>query len=409
MITDVVSQYAEEAAFLWTTRDRAVTAPHYSLKSLTTLDGRIEAHLDGLRIAGDAGWMLCRANLENAGPGEIFSLAVLAFGAGDRQRMLDVLTAGAVSLETQRGVVSALGWLEYQTVARWLGRLLGAQSSLHRAIGVAACAVRRDDPAAALTAAISDPDPVLRSRALRAVGEIKRRDLLDAVRDHLSDDDESCRFWAAWTLTLCRDRAGLPSLTQWLGQENRFGRSALQVSIRAMKLEEGRHWVRTMAKDPKLRRTAVVAAGALGDPAVVPWLIGLMESPELSRLAGEAFSMLTGVDLADRNLDQEGPAENEESNDESEIVSDPDKNDQLPWPRAELIDEWWKTHKGDFQHAPRYLIGQPLNARSARLVLEGGNQRQRAAAAIELALSAPEEVLFEVRARGADQRALLAG
>jgi hypothetical protein len=37
-------------------------------------------------------------------------------------------------------------------------------------------------------------------------------------------------------------------------------------------------------------------------------------------------------------------------------------------------------------------------------VLTVGNQRQRAAAAIELALREPDEILFEVRARGADQR-----
>lgn len=55
IIIDIVSQHAEEAAFLWLLRDRAVYAPHYSLADLSELDDRVEAHLDGLRIAGDAG------------------------------------------------------------------------------------------------------------------------------------------------------------------------------------------------------------------------------------------------------------------------------------------------------------------------------------------------------------------
>jgi uncharacterized protein (TIGR02270 family) len=407
VIVDILSQHAEEAAFLWTARDRAVSAPHYALKGLASLDERLDAHLDGLRIAGDAGWTTCRATLENAGPGEIFALAVLAFGTGDRQRMLDVLSAGCVSAETRRGLVSALGWLEYRTVSRWVGKLLGAKASTHRILGVAACAIRREDPAAVLTAAIEDPDPALRSRALRAAGELKRGDLLDGVRGHLSDEDESCRFWAAWTLTLCRHRGGLPSLVQWLGHESRFGRPALQLSMRTMTLEEGRQWIRTLAQDPALRHSAVVAAGALGDPACIPWLIGLMESPELSRAAGEAFSMLTGVDLVDKNLDQDGPSGSQEGDGQSEIVGSPADDEHLPWPRPELIDEWWKTHQGDFRHAPRYLAGRPIDERAVRQLLVTGNQRQRAAAAIELALTDPEASLFEVRARGSDQRALL--
>jgi hypothetical protein len=54
IIAEIVSQHAEEAAFLWLLRSNAVGAPHYSLKDLAKLDGRVEAHLDGLRVAGSA-------------------------------------------------------------------------------------------------------------------------------------------------------------------------------------------------------------------------------------------------------------------------------------------------------------------------------------------------------------------
>ena len=55
IIDEIVSQHAEEAALLWLPRSNAVSAPHYSLKDLAKLDGRVEAHLDGLRVAGEAG------------------------------------------------------------------------------------------------------------------------------------------------------------------------------------------------------------------------------------------------------------------------------------------------------------------------------------------------------------------
>ena len=65
IIQTVIDQHAEETAFLWLLRDAAVSAPHYTLKDLAELEGRVEAHLDGLRIAGDPGWEVCERALES--------------------------------------------------------------------------------------------------------------------------------------------------------------------------------------------------------------------------------------------------------------------------------------------------------------------------------------------------------
>ena len=62
IIPEIVTQHAEEAAFLWLLRDGAVRVPHYQLPDLAKLDGRVEAHLDGLRVNGDPGWEICTGN-----------------------------------------------------------------------------------------------------------------------------------------------------------------------------------------------------------------------------------------------------------------------------------------------------------------------------------------------------------
>jgi hypothetical protein len=69
VIPVVIEQHAEEAAFHWLLRDAAVRTPHYSLDSLAKLDNRLEAHIDGLCIAGEAGWNICQEQLgwEEAG------------------------------------------------------------------------------------------------------------------------------------------------------------------------------------------------------------------------------------------------------------------------------------------------------------------------------------------------------
>jgi hypothetical protein len=54
----VVTQHAENAAFLWLLRNGAVNEPNYALKDLAIQDDRVEANLDGLHIAVEAGWQL---------------------------------------------------------------------------------------------------------------------------------------------------------------------------------------------------------------------------------------------------------------------------------------------------------------------------------------------------------------
>jgi uncharacterized protein (TIGR02270 family) len=116
IIEDIITQHAEDAAFLWLLRDSAVHEPHYDLKDLTELDNRVEAHLDGLRIAGDAGWEICKDALIYEEPGEIFTASVLAFTSNDQERIDTVLEAGSNDPELARAIISALGWLRWQEV-----------------------------------------------------------------------------------------------------------------------------------------------------------------------------------------------------------------------------------------------------------------------------------------------------
>ena len=69
---EVVEQHTEDASFLWLLRDDAVHAPNYNLQDLADLDERVEANIDGLRVAGDVGWEYCERGLEQEEPGEVF-------------------------------------------------------------------------------------------------------------------------------------------------------------------------------------------------------------------------------------------------------------------------------------------------------------------------------------------------
>lgn len=406
---NVVSQHAEEAAFQWLLRDGAVGEPHYLLRDLANLDEKVEAHLDGLRIAGDAGWRIVGEELAWEEAGEVFTGAVLAFESGDEGRIGQVLEVGTQSVELARGVISALGWLPLEKAKPHIERLLDADEPMRRRIGIGAAGAHRYDPGRKLNDALADGEPMVLSRALKAAGELGRVDTKAIVVQHLASADAPVRFWAAWSAVLLGELAGISALREIAEDGGPFAERAADLAARRMNPVEALAWQEELAGREGQLRLAVKVAGAIGDPVLVPWLLERMATPELARPAGEAFSSITGVDIAYEDLEGEWPegfeaGPTEEPEDEN-VELDPDED--LPWPEPELVRGWWSGNQARFPAGKRYLVGRTIAPETLQEVLRTGMQRQRAAAALELTLAQPGRALFEVRARGDRQRRIL--
>jgi len=409
VIPAIISQHAEDVAFHWLLRDGAVYAPHYSLKELAKLDGRVEAHLDGLRIAGDAGWEICAGALTQEEPGEVFTAAILAFESGDGSRIQTVVEVGLAKTELSRGLVSALGWLSFENAEGRIRKLLASEWPVIRRIGIAASAVHRRDPGTPLAEALSDDNPYLKARALRAAGELGRTDLIPLVSRERESGNAACRYGAAWSLAILGDADAAEALWSFVKPDDDFAEEAVRIAMRRADPPKALLWQRAIAEDTQTRRLAAVGAGVIGDPVLLPWLFEQMKAPPLARAAGEAFTMITGVDIAYEDLEGErpegfdaGPTENPE---DENVEMDPDED--LPGADPELVQGWWGRNRGQFRNGTRYLMGQPISSEHLNQVLRTGGQRQRAAAALELAISKPGIPLFEVRAPGFRQKTLL--
>jgi uncharacterized protein (TIGR02270 family) len=403
----VVEQHAEEAAFLWIIRNRAVHAPNYSLQDLADLDERVEAHLDGLRVAGQFGWQLCEQALDREGPGEVFAAGVLAFDSGDSERIQRVLKAVCAAPALERGLISALGWLPFSKVAGHIQELLGSEHSEIRCIGIAASTTHRRDPGQLLMQALSDPHPRVRARSLKACGELGKTSLVPVILRSILDPDDACRFFAAWSAARLGDRSHrvLSALHEIAMGHTQYAERALGMALRIMDLHQAKAWHRQLRMDSSQLRAAAIAACVIGDPEAVGGVIDLMHIPAIARIAGEALSMITGVDLAYADLTgdqpegfEAGPSEDPE---DENVAMDPDE--ALPWPAPALVEKWWNEHRGKFQLGRRYLRGKEITIASLQAVLISGRQRERAAAALELALQEPTQPLFEMGARGAFQ------
>lgn len=436
---DVITQHAENASFLWMQRDRAVYAPHYKLKDLADLDERVEANIDGLCIAGRVGWRICEQALDNNGPGDVFAAGVLAFESRDQERIKKILDIGTSAPELERALISALGWIPLNQIEDTIKDLLQSVNAQIRRVGIGACAVHRKDPGSPLIQAILDQNSRLRNRALKAAGELGRTDLLPTIiqtyvqqyvqqqqplqspiqpyiqsstAPSCSEDDDGCHFFAAWSSARLGNRTGqvidtLKRITEKRITEKSglYAERAMDIALRCMDVSQAKDWLQKLRSNPDQLRLSIVGAGVVGAPELINYLILDMENAKVARVAGEAFSMITGIDLAYDDLEHDKPegfesGPTEEPEDEDVAL---DKDEDLPWPAPDLIKDWWDKNKKNFHEGRRYLRGKEITKDSLRDTLKQGTQRQRTAAALELGLMEPNRPLFEVRAPGKRQ------
>ena len=380
------------------------------LSSLNTLDMRIVAAFDALEVAGSDGEELLEQAAIAGDSGELFAYAGLTLHSNDearRHRACDLAVANPL---LSRGLISALGWLHFDQVRGQIHALISDPTPLGRRIGLAATAIHRADPGPSLQKGTLDEDLPMRARALRALGELGRSDLLPIAQSHLKAEDPEVRFSAAWsTAVLSPKPEALSALATIAQSDSRHRERALQTVMRRADPHAAKIWQRKLAQDSATLRLAVHGAGAIGDPELIPWLVEQMKTPELARVAGESFTTITGVDIAYQDLEGERPEGFEsgptEDPDDENVEMDADEN--LPWPDPKLIQKWWNSNKSGFQPGTRHLLGKPITIDWCKQVLRVGRQRQRAAAALELAMRQPGTPLFEVRAPGFRQKQLL--
>ncbi|MFY2563615.1 TIGR02270 family protein [Corallococcus terminator] len=399
----LVSRHFEEASFLWHLRRRAIRAPHYTLHDLERLDERIEAHVDGLRLASEA----TDAVLEEAQPlseaGEVFVAATLALDGGCIDRLSSLLPLAGESESMLEAMVSALSWLPWSRVGKSLERLRGEEDPLLCQLVLAGYAAHRREAGATLQRALASTHPGLRSRALRSVGEQGHRELLPLIKPSLASKDEGCAHAAAATCLLSGERTAISALRILAEQGGPHATEAGCLALRRMERAEARRWLMGFTERPEHSRFALAGSAALGDVFFIPWVLRMMRTPEFARAAGAAFRTITGADLSERPLRAPAP-EVEEDDEATELDDDTD----LPWPAPDAVADWWAERTGGFPPEARYLLGRPMTQASLEEVLRLGQQRERGSAALELVLRSPGQPLFDIGAPAFRQRRWLA-
>jgi uncharacterized protein (TIGR02270 family) len=412
IVPAVVQQHADDAAALATNRKALSSAAHVNLQRLHRADRRLMAHLDGLGLAGGYASPFCDALLESPSSGSVFTLAVRALEDRDQSRLDQLIAVAQAVPGAPDGLLCALGWVERTRLHGTVASLLRDRDAFRRMAGVAACAIHRVDPGLVSGEHLQDVHPTVRARSFRTAGELGLSGLASScAAASRGVDHPDIQFWAAWSAVLLGDRLVAIDVLMKRGLLPGAHRTrAFRLSLQAMSASATHGILQELARDPRQNRWLIQGSGIAGDPAYVPWLLKQMRELPPARLAGEAFSTITGVHLGQAALDLPAPENFElgpsDDPDDPNVEMDPD--DGLPWPDVQKIEKWWAANSARFSPGTRYFMGAPVTREHCIEVLKNGYQRQRILAAHYLCLLNPGTPLFNTSAPAWRQQKLLA-
>lgn len=408
VILPVVMQHVDDAASLRQLRSVMLRAPHVQLHRLARLDERLLAHLDGVEQAGPVALEMLMQELASPSVGAVFALSVAAIRSQDSSLLTKLVALVGALPEMEPAWLSALGWVSAQDLKGTVRALLGSKVAAHRVWGLTGCAMHQVDPGPLLVQALRDVDESVRSHAWLVAGVLGRRDLADEARQALAQHRS-----AAWALALWGE-GHQASVLEVLTAPSPGGplvcEAAARLATLAAPLDWGRAQVRSLADQavtsPLHMRRMMRMAGWIGDPQVVPWLIHHMADDVWARLAGEVFSMITGMDLdlhdlARRNGDEPESGASGSSGPNDDPANEQvglDEDESLPWPDQQRVQAWWAANAGRFVAGQRYFGGQVPSVAHGLTLLRTAGQRQRVMAAEHLCLLQPGRKLFPVAA-----------
>ena len=400
---EICEQHVDNVITYWSQWQIAMGQPMYSKNTLLVIEEKLRENIAGMMSNALDSWNYIACLLDNARPETIFAAAQIAFRSYKTRRIRQVMEATEVSEGLEVGFTSALAWLPNDIVHPWLRRFLKSKDLTHKSIALKACRLRGATPHKYLNRFLKEKAYTkhrkLYSESLRIVGELKVRTEKESLYKALKYSG-AIRFWALQSLVLLGDHRMARQLAPYIFECNQFQFKAIDIVFRVVPSGEAWELINELRSQKHLQRCAIKAAACLGDPAAIPWLLEWMRDPPLARVCGEAFYTITGIHLNKFCLSMDPPYTDEELTemDPSVELSHLREDEHLPWPDTENIWVHWHNNSRPVLHqGERYLLGERIQADNLPWVIENGKQRQRRAAALELALMIEDYYLFSTR------------
>lgn len=403
-VPSVINRHAEEVATRWWRRGTAYldqkTTP---FDELMAFDETIDAHLDGLVESGSYAVALFERSVKSSAPdvgADVFAALMFAFLSGSEESMarVDACTEGLDS--KSMALEGVFAWDDSASVRNALLHYLKHPNVRYRDAALAQCHVHRLDIDQDLHAILADATSPLVARALRSAGECGSVRLLPSIMDWLEAANGTpphVRYWAAWSSTVlgARSERAIELLKEHVLLGDEFSARSLCLLCAALTREQLLPYLRTLEDSSLSRPMLIWALGWCGAPDYLPWLIEQMRgAPDAAAIAGQAFRLITGVDL-----EQDGATLPEPEEAQAQDNDGP----AYPIPNADFLRAWWDAHARDFDGPGPFLLGAEIEVDWLDTILATGEQGHRELAALHRALRCPGLPLIPTHAHAAIQ------
>lgn len=376
---DIVERHLEEADFLWGLWEHSLVAPGITLSEVAEgPEERLLAHVDGLVANGpEVVHRLLLPALKSPEPQRVSAAAAALLQTPGPAGVEAVVTALHTLPDQRAPLTRAVACADRPDLLELMRGLLQAPDE-GVAVAAAEVLVFHHAPLeAALPRLLESDNPAARALGLRALpGEPISPRHTEALRSGLTDADgrvveaameAGCLLGegAAWQCARVRAAAGDRAAMLLLALGG--GRAEHQDLM-------------ALLSEPAHRASALWALGFAGTPAAVDASLELLKDTQVGPLAGEVFTEVTGLKLAEAGL-----VMRMEDAERLDHVAE----DELPRPDAEKVRRWWLEHREAFPEGQRFFLGQPRTLGGVLAALAGGAMRRRPALLLDLCLRAP--------------------
>jgi uncharacterized protein (TIGR02270 family) len=290
LVDFVVREHVELAAFLWAQRDSLSTEDPPDQAALATVDARLEANLDALRVAGTAAWPLIEAAYGTyPEKGELFLFAYRAVETGDMVRIAQAVEWARSADGRGRGLDGAMEWLPPAVSAPVVRKWLDQSDPVRCRAALAALTAHKADPSTRLPDLLAHVAPEVRVAACRLTAVLNRRDMLATLRKLLTDAAIPVKQAAGLALAQMGERDADAALKADVVARTDSWQVKLRALIACTPAAQLRPWLTSLLESPDTQEIGIRAVGMLGDRRGTGWIITRMTDPGTAVAAGQAM------------------------------------------------------------------------------------------------------------------------
>lgn len=363
-IPELLEIHAEELEYLWGQRRTALTSPEYTAREFVDLNGRLEAHVQGLLAVPQALPELLYPFLESDERDAVFAAAYPLLRLDEVASVSRVLEAfGAAEGSRLAGLRDAFSMYPNQRTTATVEAQFAGE---HEGRAVAAAVVlanrrRLESGSTRLDALLKSEDPPTATLAWRVVPLVDTREAATArpfeaaIRDGAPPVRDAAFAAAAWT--------GQPWLLKLVRHLAASGDRLAVDWLAVLGTAEDLPFMLRCGRSPALGKDRCPLLARYGHPQAIELALEWMEDDDLAiaEAAGQAFARITGIDV--RGERRTLPVADDADDFAREFAPD-------VWlPDARRARALWEQHKSRWQSGSRWRRGFDLTSGCSREVL----------------------------------------